>query len=50
MTLYYKQIGKNPARRRYDVALPEKFHTLSPDNKRLSLAFTDLLSDDFQDL
>ena len=31
-----------------DVALLEKFQILSPDNKRLCLAFMDLLSDNFQ--
>ncbi len=31
-----------------DMALLEKFQNLSPNNKRLSLAFMDLLSDDFQ--
>lgn len=33
-----------------DVALLEKFRTLSPNNKRLSLAFMDLLYDNFQNL
>ncbi len=33
-----------------DVVLLEKFHTLSPNSKRLLLAFMDLLSDDFQNL
>ena len=33
-----------------DVALLEKFQILSPDNKRLCLAFMDLLSDNFQNL
>lgn len=32
-----------------DVALLEKFSNLSPENKRLCLAFMDLLSDGFQD-
>ena len=31
-----------------DVALIKKFHVLSPENKRLCLAFMDLLSDNFQ--
>ena len=31
-----------------DAAVLEKFATLSPDNKRLALAFMDMLSDDFQ--
>lgn len=31
-----------------DAAVLEKFATLSPDNKRLTLAFMDMLSDDFQ--
>ena len=31
-----------------DVVLLEKFRILSPDNKRLCLAFMDLLSDNFQ--
>ena len=33
-----------------DAALLEKFKTLSPNSKRLCLAFMDLLSDDFQNL
>lgn len=33
-----------------DVALLEKFKKLSPNSKRLCLAFMDLLSDDFGDL
>lgn len=31
-----------------DAAVLEKFATLSSDNKRLALAFMDMLSDDFQ--
>ena len=31
-----------------DAAVLENFVTLSPDNKRLTLAFMDMLSDDFQ--
>ncbi len=31
-----------------DAAVLKKFATLSPDNKRLTLAFMDMLSDDFQ--
>ena len=33
-----------------DTALLEKFKNLSPNSKRLCLAFMDLLSDDFQNL
>lgn len=33
-----------------DAALLEKFQLLSPNSKRLCLAFMDLLSDDFQNL
>jgi transcriptional regulator with XRE-family HTH domain len=33
-----------------DVAMLEKIQKLSPNNKRLCLAFVDLLSDDFQNL
>ena len=33
-----------------DTALLEKFKKLSPNSKRLCLAFMDLLSDDFQNL
>ena len=35
---------------RDDTALLEKFKALSPNSKRLCLAFMDLLSDDFQNL
>lgn len=31
-----------------DAAVLEKFATLSPDKKRLTLAFMDMLSDDFR--
>ena len=33
---------------RDDAAILKKFTALSPENKRLALAFMDLLSDDFQ--